>query len=75
MTWFHYGAFSDLYALSNVTALKVKQRFQTKPGGLTSTSSCFIIKKNSKSLDYVMSVDLWSDTIAMDYPSPHILRL
>ncbi len=23
----------------------------------------------------VTSVDLWSDIIAMDYPSPHILRL
>ncbi len=29
----------------------------------------------SWSLDYVTSVDLWSDLIAMDYPSPYILRL
>ena len=28
-----------------------------------------------KSLDYVTSVDLWSDIIAMEYPSPHILPL
>ncbi len=26
----------------------------------------------SKSLDYITSVDLWADIIAMDYPSPHI---
>ncbi len=27
------------------------------------------------SLDYVTSVDLWSDIIAMDFPSPHIRHL
>ncbi len=31
--------------------------------------------KIKRSLDYVTSVDLWSDIIAVDYPSPHILRL
>ncbi len=31
--------------------------------------------QRSKSLDYVTSVDLWSDIIAMEYPLQHILRL
>ncbi len=30
---------------------------------------------NPSSLDYVTSVDLWSDIIAMEYPSQHILCL
>ena len=33
------------------------------------------IGKNTGSLNYVTSVDLWSNIIAMEYPSPHILHL
>ncbi len=33
------------------------------------------MKKKLTSLDYVTSVDLWSDKIAMESPLQHILRL
>ncbi len=60
---------------SNIIATTLPCLYTIVQEQLTGVLTLYSMEKRSQSLDYVTSVDLWSDIIAMEYPSPHVLRL